>query len=710
MATRNNGSNSEIEFKVKAEDHTSETSSVTEVKLEITNRMTVQASSTLMESFDPDNSVNLGPRWEKWLSRLNRFFLANGWKVEENATQMEAMLFLLAGPRVEEIHGTLGEAVTLPTGSPEDAFTKAAARLNAYFKPKRNHMMEKFNFRTAKQEESETIETYVTRLRLLAKHCEFSNVDTEIMTQVVLSCHSTKLRRELLKVEDLKMEKLLSLGRVHDTLNDQVERVEGKSTEQDEDYERVEAFNSKRKPFRKLEASQPFRRQGVQSGKSGVKTEKKCFKCGGSYPHVQECPAIGKRCRKCNQLGHFEICCRSKDFKLSNKVEQVTQRVKFNMEPDSVFVAIQAESKSPTVKMKMCGTDVIFRIDTGATVNVCDKETYNKLSTRPMLKKYYKETFGYGNVKLNTLGQFTAALEHNHRIVHKKFVVIDGNCGCLLSCSTSVELGLVMMGESVEPVNTGGSTFTSSKITSEVTSSNYKNLNSMERKTYWKRRFPEVFSDKLGKLKNFQVMLHIDENVKPVQAKPRHKPYHLREAIEKELQSKLDSGVIEKVEGEPTDWLSETVVVPKKDSNKIRLCTDMSAANQAIKCEKYEMPNVEDIIYQANGASFFTKMDLNQAFEQLELHPACRHITRFRTHTGIYQNARLCFGVNSAPEVFHNKIRSLLEGLVGVQNAADDILIMSKTLEEDWERTDQVLNVLRDNGLTVNPEKCEFGN
>lgn len=162
MATRNNGSNSEIEFKVEAKDHTSETSSVTEVKLEITNRMTVQASSTLMESFDPDNSVNLGPRWEKWLSRLNRFFLANGWKVEENATQMEAMLFLLAGPRVEEIHGTLGEAVTLPTDSPEDAFTKAAARLNAYFKPKRNHMMEKFNFRTAKQEESETIETYVT--------------------------------------------------------------------------------------------------------------------------------------------------------------------------------------------------------------------------------------------------------------------------------------------------------------------------------------------------------------------------------------------------------------------------------------------------------------------------------------------------------------------------------------------------------------------
>jgi len=147
----------------------------------VTSKMAVQASPTLMESFDPDNTVNLGPRWEKWLSRLDRFFLANNLKKDTNAAQMEAMLFLLAGQRVEEIHGTL----TLPADeadSTDDVFTKATTKLNLYFKPKRNHMMEKFNFRTAKQDESETIDTYVTRLRVLAKFCEFHSIDTEIMT------------------------------------------------------------------------------------------------------------------------------------------------------------------------------------------------------------------------------------------------------------------------------------------------------------------------------------------------------------------------------------------------------------------------------------------------------------------------------------------------------------------------------------------------
>jgi hypothetical protein len=82
----------------------------------------------------------------------------------------------------------------------------------------------------------------------------------------------------------------------------------------------------------------------------------------------------------------------------------------------------------------------------------------------------------------------------------------------------------------------------------------------------------------------------------------------------------------------------------------------MKAANTALKREKFEMPNVENIIYKANGMQFFNKIDLTSAFQQIELHPSCRYITRFRTHKGIYQSKRLIFGASSAPEIFHNKL------------------------------------------------------
>ena len=61
------------------------------------------------------------------------------------------------------------------------------------------------------------------------------------------------------------------------------------------------------------------------------------------------------------------------------------------------------------------------------------------------------------------------------------------------------------------------------------------------------------------------------------------------------------------------------------------------------------MPDVENIIYTANGMKFYNKIDLNSAFQQIKLNSTCRYITRFRTHRGIFQSKRLIFGVNSAP-------------------------------------------------------------
>ena len=38
--------------------------------------------------------------------------------------------------------------------------------------------------------------------------------------------------------------------------------------------------------------------------------------------------------------------------------------------------------------------------------------------------------------------------------------------------------------------------------------------------------------------------------------------------------------IIEEVVGESTEWLSETVLVPKEGTKEERMCTDMKAANR----------------------------------------------------------------------------------------------------------------------------------
>ena len=46
----------------------------------------------------------------------------------------------------------------------------------------------------------------------------------------------------------------------------------------------------------------------------------------------------------------------------------------------------------------------------------------------------------------------------------------------------------------------------------------------------------------------------------------------------------------------------------------------MRNANTAIERTRFTTPTVDDLIFKLKGAKYFTKLDLNSAFHQLELH------------------------------------------------------------------------------------------
>lgn len=77
----------------------------------------------------------------------------------------------------------------------------------------------------------------------------------------------------------------------------------------------------------------------------------------------------------------------------------------------------------------------------------------------------------------------------------------------------------------------------------------------------------------MRKLKNFKLMLHIDENVTPVAQQVRRIPFAMREKVEAKLKELQDMDIIEPVEG-PSSLVSPIVVTPKQ-SGDIRLCVDM---------------------------------------------------------------------------------------------------------------------------------------
>ena len=154
-------------------------------------------------AFDIHLDGNTGPRWKKWLTRLER--LLTGMNITENKRR-KALMLHFAGPAVDEIFDTLDD-----TGD-EDDYKTTVEKLTAYFAPHQNITYEVYNFRQAKQKEEESLDSYHTRLRQLAKTCKFTDTDKEIKEHIILSCSSNSLRRRALR-EDYSLTDLLKIGR-----------------------------------------------------------------------------------------------------------------------------------------------------------------------------------------------------------------------------------------------------------------------------------------------------------------------------------------------------------------------------------------------------------------------------------------------------------------------------------------------------------------
>ncbi|PFX23104.1 Uncharacterized protein K02A2.6 [Stylophora pistillata] len=180
-----------------------------------------------------------------------------------------------------------------------------------------------------------------------------------------------------------------------------------------------------------------------------------------------------------------------------------------------------------------------------------------------------------------------------------------------------------------------------------------------------------------------------------------------KDKVDKTLDEFLKEDIIEEVPSGPTEWISSLVVVSKPDGD-IRVCVDMRRINGAIKRVRHPIPTIEEVLYDLNGSTVFSKLDLKWGFLQVELETKSRRIKTFITHRGLFQYKRLTFGITSAPEKYHKIVKDVLIGCKGVANIADDLIIHGCGIKEHDENLLAILFRLRERGSTLNEKKCQF--
>ena len=189
--------------------------------------------------------------------------------------------------------------------------------------------------------------------------------------------------------------------------------------------------------------------------------------------------------------------------------------------------------------------------------------------------------------------------------------------------------------------------------------------------------YNDVFNG-TGKLKNNEAKLHLKENSKPIYQKMRRQPYHLRKLVNKELKKLIENDIIEYSQG-PQEWASNLVATPKS-YGRIRLCLDAREVNSCIQRETYPIPTLDSVIDNTTGATFFSKTDMKEAYQQLELSEICRYLTNFHTEKGIMRFKRLCYGINNSFENFQKAIHKSLGNMPNTKFISDDIIVYTKTL------------------------------
>lgn len=326
-----------------------------------------------------------------------------------------------------------------------------------------------------------------------------------------------------------------------------------------------------------------------------------------------------------------------------------------------------------------CNKTLKFKLDTGAHVNVIPEDIFQLLKISNKLEAAKISISNYGGQSLKVKGCCDLIVELGNEIYSLKFVIVttDKKSAPILGIKGIQELKLLER-----------------KEVGEVKAVN----NLLE-------EYADVFKG-IGKIKGSKCEFKLIDNYKPVVVPCRKVPFQLMNKLKAELDKMVKDEVIVKVT-EPTEFVNPIVLVNKINDN-IRICLDPQTLNESLLREHYELPTFDEITRNVAGSKWFTPLDANKGFWQIELTENSSRYTTFATPFSRYRFLRLPFGVSNAPEIFHRTFTEIFEGIEGVKIYIDDIIIYAKTEKEHDEILKRVLERAKERGVRFNKQKCKL--
>ena len=216
--------------------------------------------------------------------------------------------------------------------------------------------------------------------------------------------------------------------------------------------------------------------------------------------------------------------------------------------------------------------------------------------------------------------------------------------------------------------------------------------------------YSDVLTDIPGKTNLAECNIELTDDI-PFRVKAYPVPYALKKEMDKEVSEMMKADIIE---SSVSEYASSPVVVRKPDGS-VRYCIDFRKLNAKTVFDAEPVPNQEVILNRMGGDNFISRLDLTKGFWQVPIKEEDRKYTAFSTDQGLMQFKYMPFGLVNALAIFCRMVRKLLYDVNYVDAYVDDIVPHTATWDDHMHTLRQVLQKLRQHGLTAKPSKCEIG-
>ena len=453
-------------------------------------------------------------------------------------------------------------------------------------------------FYERKQSSGETIDEWITQLRLISTYCKFHNQDEMIRDMIVLNSVNKKVQERFLETDDLDLSKALKIAKIHETNIEQMKLI----SNTDVHYagsrrERKPATCQKPATRQRYTAPLVRRTDGARPKTWRSPDDAKCSNCGRIHTR-QTCPAQDETCHNCRKLNHFAAMCRStvptqsaavRQRKRPQRVRAINDADYDTSDQESTIGCLSASVNTvrsggqpyTTLHVGCDSVPMKFKVDTGAQINVIPITAFDTLAESRMkqLKPTQVRLTGYSGNVVPTTGTCRIECKLRDKPHTLEFFIADTHSTPILGFYSCRAMGLVTTENRVLKIN---HTEVAAVKTVDLPPTIPKDIAD---------KYPELFQG-LGQFPRIHTMQTRPE-VQPVVHAPRRDPFALRDRLKSELDKKDSLGVIVKVD-EPTDWVNSITIVEKKNGS-LRICLDHRDLNEALKREHYSCPTVDDI-------------------------------------------------------------------------------------------------------------------